>query len=564
MESNRERAQTLSETFKNRSRSITVFLLIFLMILGMVLAGKSTEMIMGDQRVTTLQDGWELKGGGESMKALVLPATVENENLEPLILSRTIDQQLLEERTLLLRTSMQDIQIAIDGEVLYAEGLPSDGLYQNIEASLWHMVDLPSTSEGKLLTVTLTSRMREFSGILNPIHAGPRDALMRFLFFNMHGGMLIAVILVLLGLMTILFSFALTNFTDNRLLYLGLFSIIVGIWILSEARILQFFTGNRFILGGISYMMVALIPVTFLLYLKDAVLMAHKKAFRHLALLFLLNFFLNFGLQVAGIAPFFQTIKLTLVFMLLGTLLVGSYLLYEVWKYQNHQAKQFLSYMLLIFIIVSVETLQFFSRNFSATSRFSRFGIMVFFLLLAFNTFKYIQEFQKAENEATFYEKLAYLDFLTKGGNRMAFERDVAELTDPEKSREFRLVLLDMNHLKQINDEFGHQEGDRAIVRVFNALVDSFQKEGTCYRLGGDEFAVLLGSTGASVYEKRIEGFYHRLQQEQLHVPYPVEVASGSDVLLPADHRMFRDFYHHVDQLMYQDKRRRKEKKNAG
>lgn len=146
----------------------------------------------------------------------------------------------------------------------------------------------------------------------------------------------------------------------------------------------------------------------------------------------------------------------------------------------------------------------------------------------------------------------------------MAFERDVAELTDPEKSREFRLVLLDMNHLKQINDEFGHQEGDRAIVRVFNALVDSFQKEGTCYRLGGDEFAVLLGSTGASVYEKRIEGFYHRLQQEQLHVPYPVEVASGSDVLLPADHRMFRDFYHHVDQLMYQDKRRRKEKKNAG
>jgi hypothetical protein len=137
MESNRERAQTLSETFKNRSRSITVFLLIFLLILGMVLAGKSTELVMGDQRVITVQDGWELRGGGNSTKALELPTTVKNENLEPLILSRTIDQQLLEERTLLLRTSMQDIQIAIDGEVLYAKGLPSEGLYQNVEASLW-------------------------------------------------------------------------------------------------------------------------------------------------------------------------------------------------------------------------------------------------------------------------------------------------------------------------------------------------------------------------------------------------------------------------------------------
>jgi diguanylate cyclase len=65
------------------------------------------------------------------------------------------------------------------------------------------------------------------------------------------------------------------------------------------------------------------------------------------------------------------------------------------------------------------------------------------------------------------------------------------------------LLMIDLNQLKRINDTFGHQVGDAAIVSVANALWRVFlrQSDVVC-RYGGDEFAVVLNGTDAAVAEK--------------------------------------------------------------
>jgi diguanylate cyclase (GGDEF)-like protein len=62
--------------------------------------------------------------------------------------------------------------------------------------------------------------------------------------------------------------------------------------------------------------------------------------------------------------------------------------------------------------------------------------------------------------------------------------------------REFSLVLLDLDGLKDVNDRYGHQTGDRALCRLGQILRDCCRSIDTAARHGGDEFALVLPETG--------------------------------------------------------------------
>lgn len=86
-------------------------------------------------------------------------------------------------------------------------------------------------------------------------------------------------------------------------------------------------------------------------------------------------------------------------------------------------------------------------------------------------------------------EKLAYTDDLTSLANRRAFVQDAQRALMHAKPGSVGLILLDVDGLKPINDECGHQAGDELLASVAFHLSG---KGGTLYRIGGDEFAVLV------------------------------------------------------------------------
>lgn len=90
--------------------------------------------------------------------------------------------------------------------------------------------------------------------------------------------------------------------------------------------------------------------------------------------------------------------------------------------------------------------------------------------------------------------QLATLDELTLISNRRGFT-DLARHglnVCKRKGLKAAVVLIDLNKFKPINDNFGHAEGDRALVVFANALRAVFRKSDTCGRIGGDEFAVFM------------------------------------------------------------------------
>jgi diguanylate cyclase (GGDEF)-like protein len=103
----------------------------------------------------------------------------------------------------------------------------------------------------------------------------------------------------------------------------------------------------------------------------------------------------------------------------------------------------------------------------------------------------------RASHEALW--ELARRDELTGVGNyRGLHERLAEEIARHERrSREFALVLLDLDGFKQINEIHGHLEGDRLLTEIGASLRKEIRGEDSVFRQGGDEFAVIVPEANA-------------------------------------------------------------------
>lgn len=79
-------------------------------------------------------------------------------------------------------------------------------------------------------------------------------------------------------------------------------------------------------------------------------------------------------------------------------------------------------------------------------------------------------------------------DALTGALNRNAFEN---MLTSSEEGQ-LAFLILDIDNFKQINDNYGHMEGDKVLARIADLMRENFRSEDSIFRIGGDEFAVVL------------------------------------------------------------------------
>jgi len=106
-----------------------------------------------------------------------------------------------------------------------------------------------------------------------------------------------------------------------------------------------------------------------------------------------------------------------------------------------------------------------------------------------------------AIQNATMYEfidTLSRIDPLTSLHNRREFDRLLQqELASAAQSgQRLSLIMADIDHFKQVNDRFGHQEGDRALQQMAR-LIQQVPRRATdaSFRIGGEEFAILMGET---------------------------------------------------------------------
>ena len=122
---------------------------------------------------------------------------------------------------------------------------------------------------------------------------------------------------------------------------------------------------------------------------------------------------------------------------------------------------------------------------------------------LSENMRTYVRGLLAAENESEGFKTQAYQDALTKVKNKAAYDI-MAESLDRDAANnlaEYSIVMIDLNRLKLINDQYGHERGNEYIIGSCRIICKVF-KHSPVFRIGGDEFAAILQGDD---YHQRVE-----------------------------------------------------------
>lgn len=182
--------------------------------------------------------------------------------------------------------------------------------------------------------------------------------------------------------------------------------------------------------------------------------------------------------------------------------------------------------------------------------------------LAAANLIAGIIERQQLEDKL---RNISITDELTGLYNRRGFrtlaqqELDLAE----RQNAKMAVFYIDMDGLKQINDQYGHNAGDQAIVDTAELLKETFRAADIIARIGGDEFAIFgtfspeAGSL--SILKERLADRIHSFNEKKAR-PYEISCSVGVAYIIPEGPGALDEILSQADSAMYQEKL----KKNTG
>ena len=158
-----------------------------------------------------------------------------------------------------------------------------------------------------------------------------------------------------------------------------------------------------------------------------------------------------------------------------------------------------------------------------------------------------ITERKKSEEQIKF---LSFHDKLTGLYNRAYFEEELKRL-NTERQLPISILIGDVNGLKLVNDAFGHQEGDKLLIRIAAILRESCRQEDLIARLGGDEFGIFLPRTSdraAMEITNRINVACNEASQGLLRLSIALGIVTKMDlsqdfrtIMKEAEDRMYRN-----------------------
>jgi diguanylate cyclase (GGDEF)-like protein len=157
-------------------------------------------------------------------------------------------------------------------------------------------------------------------------------------------------------------------------------------------------------------------------------------------------------------------------------------------------------------------------------------------------------------------QQAATHDALTGINNRRGFEM-LAQKSMENSARyglKSALIFFDLNKFKKINDTYGHQVGDQALVDFSRLLTQMIRKSDIIARLGGDEFVVMLMNAEEFEARQQVKVFMQELKKynQQFSQPYELCVSYGIVEYVPEDHASLKELISAADELMYHNKKK--------
>lgn len=135
--------------------------------------------------------------------------------------------------------------------------------------------------------------------------------------------------------------------------------------------------------------------------------------------------------------------------------------------------------------------------------------------------------------------------------NRFVFQRELNRVKCIENTA---VIVIDINNLKMINDEYGHALGDDMITKVAQTIDGCFTSFGRTFRTGGDEFCVVYEEATAEVIEKQLIRLDEMIHEISINFMIKIAIAHGYCIYQTKIMKDIYEAYIIADQRMYENK----------
>lgn len=463
-------------------------------------------------------------------------------------------------QTLLFRCRNMYIEYKVNGEMLYSDRQDIPKIFGKTPGSRWYQFSLPISDAETMIEIHGTPCYDNSKGYIDNVYIGTTVDVTSKIMKSKFVGFLVDFIWVVFGAMLILIYLLLHNYyhISKDFLYLSLGSFFCALWCSTENTMWQYFIGHSEMFHLIGYLAMMAIPFTFGLLSAERLEGRWQKWG-------LIYSEVNAGcvmvitvLHLVGIAEYHYTMDI--IYVLLILLFPFAFKLVQSYTREISHKKNF--YILLVafsfmVILVGIGIQHYLTGQYSDYADYIQYALIVFLFMLMLYQVMGLNGIMKKGLESELMHELSLLDHLTKFYNRSGFAEHGGEYeTHLSEHRPMGVIQFDVNNLKAVNDNQGHEKGDELICLASSGIYQSFGSYGKCYRMGGDEFLIILtGENPKADYEtgrKNLEIYcdYANSMEERT---FDINIAHGFTMVSPSE--SLSAAMARADELMYENKR---------
>ena len=458
-----------------------------------------------------------------------------------------LPEQIEENCCLAFYTVHQYVEVYFDGELMYSL-MPRKGnqIGQTI-GSNWVFVPLYPQDASKEVRVEITPVYESTRGRTVTFYTGTHLQIYLNQLKKDLPQIVLSILAIVIGAAFSVISLYNRLKRGNRqggeLIYLGVFSVIIGLWKLSDTRLSPLmFPRNPLLLSDISLMTLMLAPVPLMLFVRSCSRGTANRMLDAACFASILSSAVMLVLQAANIMDFRESLSATHVIIVLTAAAITVNEVRE-WKKGNRSGKSrvMAGGFLMCTVGALLDLFLYYVRGNSASVLYTLTAFLVCVILTG------------AESSRELNYR-AHIDMHTGLYNKSCCNE---QFSGSETVQEPTAVFMfDLNGLKQVNDTMGHDTGDAMIFQFADILRKNLPARAFVGRYGGDEFIAILRPADGETIRKALDdvaGAVERYNGRDARVPISYAVGSASSADYPGE--PMRTLLEKADTDMYEDKR---------
>ena len=450
--------------------------------------------------------------------------------------------------------SNNHVRVTVDGERVFSLYSSDEDPVARSVSSNWCIIPLEPEDAGKRFTVELTPLIADILPREVEFLVGSNYNIVLGQLREDTPQLILSMLCIALGLIIFMIQSYLQIFTGTSQwdqMFMGVFSIILGIWRITDIRSAPLiFSGNPKLLGYVSIGMLFLASPALIQFV--SIHFQEKQARKVYILTIVISALGMVALlaQLIGQFDMGESRILSHIALAVGMVMVVFASFYG--RKSSKDAKSKLNWKLLplLAIGIALDFLVYYVQRSSSDLIYT----CLFFLI--FLSISFIGGFRETS-------RMVYRDVRTGLYNKARWN----ELMQMDADAHIGILVIDMNGLKRVNDTYGHEAGDRMIIAFADILRNTLPSSCGICRWGGDEFMVMFTRTNRKNMDYYTEALYKAAEEYNSTDP-EVELYFAMGAVLAEEHpgmscsemaRLADERMYHNKQAWYQEKKKQGE-----